>query len=779
MTPRRELLAFALTLGGLVVGFFGESLLGGKILSPADVLFVSASFREVKGADYEPANRLLIDPVLQFQPWIEFNRALIRRGRLPLWNDHAGCGAPHLANAQSAPFDPFQVIAYVGDVPSAYALMAASRLWFAGLGMFLLARAWGLGPWGRWFAGLTFPLTGFLVVWLLFPVTNAAVWAPWVFLTAERVLARPSPRRIGLLALTVGGLFLGGHIQTSAHVLLAVGLDLGYRLARGRDVRTLRHIASWGSGVALGLGIAAITILPLWFYLGKSPVWADREQERPDAWRLTKPRVLDSLCTVVPELFGSQRRGRPNLAKAVGVHNYNESTGGYAGFATLLWLAPAAWLVRRNDPRVRFLAGLAAVGFLGAFGFPPIVNVLRALPVMNVTDTRRLTLWVAFALPLLGGIGLDQLSIPWPRWVSAWWGSMGMALAATLALAAVSVPRAEPWLRARAELHYQRTAVDHAASKAKQQVDRTLSHVPLVLGITAAEVAALLGIAALARRGKISWNLARLGVLGLTLAELVHVGYGLNPALERGDDRPETALIARLRSTLGTNGRVLGLGQELLPNVAMRYGLLDARNYDSVELSRALDWLAPLYEHDGRGASSRRPVTWAGVVRAKERLREASVAAVVAATPPPAALGARVEPIGDVWIAWLDAEPLVTFDRPGLVSLAKFDEGRVTVQVQCERAGNLNVRQTFDPAWTAVVDGTGTVVVPDRGAFLSVPLGKGEHSVSLVYDPPEVRAACAASIGALALALVALAGRGARFGADFQDPGLARRLSPG
>ena len=79
MSARREFTAFALVLGALVAVFFGESLFGGKVLSPADVLFVSASFRDVAGPDYEPANRLLIDPVLQFQPWLEFNRAMIRQ----------------------------------------------------------------------------------------------------------------------------------------------------------------------------------------------------------------------------------------------------------------------------------------------------------------------------------------------------------------------------------------------------------------------------------------------------------------------------------------------------------------------------------------------------------------------------------------------------------------------------------------------------------------------------------------------------------------------------
>ena len=77
MTPRRELLAFAAALAALLGGFFGESLFGGKILSPADVVYAQASFRtgDGNGEDYEPSNRLLIDPVLQFQPWIEFNRA--------------------------------------------------------------------------------------------------------------------------------------------------------------------------------------------------------------------------------------------------------------------------------------------------------------------------------------------------------------------------------------------------------------------------------------------------------------------------------------------------------------------------------------------------------------------------------------------------------------------------------------------------------------------------------------------------------------------------------
>jgi hypothetical protein len=67
MGTRREVIAFCVVLAVCVTAFFHQSLIGGKVLSPADVLLVSASFRNGAGDDFEPANRLLMDPVLQFR----------------------------------------------------------------------------------------------------------------------------------------------------------------------------------------------------------------------------------------------------------------------------------------------------------------------------------------------------------------------------------------------------------------------------------------------------------------------------------------------------------------------------------------------------------------------------------------------------------------------------------------------------------------------------------------------------------------------------------------
>jgi len=77
-------------------------------------------------------------------------------------------------------------------------------------------------------------------------------------------------------------------------------------------------------------------------------------------------------------------------------------------------------------------------------------------------------------------------------------------------------------------------------------------------------------------------------LLALTLAELGLFGFGLNPAIRPDEHDVEPPVIARLRCDLPPESRALGLGEELPPNVLMRCGLADVRNYDSVELDSRL-----------------------------------------------------------------------------------------------------------------------------------------------------------------------------------------------
>jgi hypothetical protein len=752
---RRDVLAFAAVLAALLGGLLHESLFLGKVLSPSDVLLATRGFAgasSIDPDDYEPAHRQLIDATLQFEPWLEEARAAVRSGRLPTWTDRAGCGAPLLANAQSGVFDPFHAIAYLGPLPRAIAWMALARLFVAGIGTFLLARSWGLGRWGRWFAGLAFPLCGFLIVWLMFPVTTAAVWLPWALLATDRVLDQPSARSASMLGLVVAATLLAGHVQTSAHVLLAMGFYTCWRMTSLTNWRRAAAIA-WCGGVVLGVAIAAAQVVPLGVYLARSPVWTDRARQAEPAWSFGRPRWADAVGVALPYAYGSQRRGHPNLAKAFGAENTSERAGGFAGLATLLLLAPCGLKRMRADARVRFLAALGVVGFLGSIGLPPVAQALRALPVLDVMDHRRLGLWVAFALVLLGGVGLDRLTDLGRAWR---WGVLAMAGA--LLAVAIAVPRFDAVVRSRALAHYAdaaaRTAGADAAAyahRAARQADATARFLPWYFGIAAAQMGALAGVAWLLGRGRIETGRARAIVAGLAIADLVAFGHHYNPAIDANLYRPDTALMAHLRRVASMPARVLGVGEELPPNTASRYGLADARNYDSVEVAAAVAWLEPLYETSVE-RTSRREVTWSGVARARGRLRDAGVVAVVGGTAPPPGLFDRVDRVGRVWVGlWPDAAP----------SNMSFGSGSIDVFIMERGPAPVVVPMTWAPGWRGRDEtGADVAVSPARGgAAMTIGAPAGARRVHLRHDPIELRAGVCVSLVALGLAGAGLVSR--------------------
>jgi hypothetical protein len=332
-----------------------------------------------------------------------------------------------------------------------------------------------------------------------------------------------------------------------------------------------------------------------------------------------------------------------------------------------------------------------------------------------------------------------------------------------LLAASVGVHRFEPMIRARALAHYSKASerIDGGDAevfrlRAERQTREALDFVPRYLALAGLQGLTLAALLWGVRRGQICDRNARLALLGLTLADLIGFGYGLNPAIEPAEDRPIPAIVARLRTEVADSGRVIGLGTEFPPNTLMRYGLADARNYDSVELRRNLDWLAPLYDPAVKEQTSRREIHWSRVVAAGERLREACVRAVVGPTPPPAGLG-RVEKVGEVWVAWLEASPVVEVvgGDSRLVESSR-EDGQMMARVDSRGESTLIFRETFDPGWRAAVDGQPRAIAPYLGTFLSVKLPAGEHRVAFVYDPIEVQIGLIASSIAVLIVVFAL-----------------------
>ncbi len=186
-------------------------------------------------------------------------------------------------------------------------------------------------------------------------------------------------------------------------------------------------------------------------------------------------------------------------------------------------------------------------------------------------------------------------------------------------------------------------------------------------------------------------------MFGLVLIDLAGLGFGVNGAIAAEEQRShEPPVIARLRQQMKPGGRAVGLGEEIPPNVLMRFGLRDIRNYDSIELERSLRWFTPLYDRTGP-ITSRSEITWERVVANLELLRESGVDAVVAASPPPEHSFARTERVGRVWVAWLDGLPWAEAKSPRAVLEVGREDGGARIRVHSEGATSLDCERDVRP----------------------------------------------------------------------------------
>lgn len=250
--------------------------------------WASALRAEWDPAELAPQNDGLSDQAVNLYPFYRWVSRSYLAGDWPLWNPLIYCGAPGLGNPQAGVLDPQVGVLVVGEalggLPGFHVALnwtAWLRLMVAGLGAYLLARRLGLGARGALLAGLTFQFSGYMVLWLNFPLGHVPPFLPLVLYFLEGLVARGtvspwSARRAFVGAVVCMALaILGGHPETSFFIGLTAGvwcLALMTREAR----------AGWlGLGaLACGSLLASPALLAFWNYLRVSGAMAVRSAEQ-------------------------------------------------------------------------------------------------------------------------------------------------------------------------------------------------------------------------------------------------------------------------------------------------------------------------------------------------------------------------------------------------------------------------------------------------------------------------------------------------------------------
>lgn len=672
----------------LLCGLAGLGLLGGALLWADGIPSPAADLQRVApwGAHAAPGgNPAVQDVTFQIHPWLLHLRHEVRAGRWPFWNPHQFSGMTFWGNGQSAPLAPFHLLFVILPLQLAFWILPWARIVAGGLGAYALSRELGLSAAAASVAAVSFPLSGMLVSFLLFPMANALALVPWVFWAVERIAnGRGGSAALGL---AVGLQLLGGHPETGLHTALLTALYLAWRAplrAQRLSVWT-RFAAGWTAG---GL-VAAVVLWPLAATVLDSARWQQGAQLRGAEPALSTLLALP-MRLVLPDLYGNPARGT-----WWGPFNYL-ATAVYAG-ALALPLAALGIAGCFSDRRRLAWAGLLLFSAAAAWHAPGLTQLLGALPLLGDALQHRLLVGVELALAILAGFGVE-------RWLAgggraALWGmAVGLALLASAA------------------------ALYVAEWSGRGLLGGELRWAGWVLVVW---LGLWLSLRLLpAQRARFAVVLTLIAALDLVAAH-----RRFNPGLPLRDLYAETGAVEFLR---GKPGRVAATGAALRPNAAMVYGLDDIRGDDSLKPRPYEDILSELGTHH--------PAFFTPIERWQSPwLDRLGLRWVL--TPPGAA------PADPSWRLAYDGRDARIFERtlaPPLVRWAagaappaevEKGPGRWRIAIPSGDHGELVVAEGWDGGWRAELDGRRVPLRRVETHLIGVRVEPGSRELILRYRP--------------------------------------------
>lgn len=799
---RRPTLAAALIYAVLSVLMVGQGLLPGRTLSGSDSLLSAVPWAATKPASVPGlgTNFELADSADVFQPMLQYTRSQLPS--VPLWNPYLMAGRPLLADGQSAVFSLFSLPSYVVPFWKSLAVASILKLFLGALGVYVLARVLGFEFGGALLSGLVFAFGTFFVVWLAWPLSSVYAYIGWTLALTELVVRRPGRLPVAGLAAVIGLQYLGGHPESSFHLMFVTVVFFIFRalLRYGRSLHALwRPVVAFAIALVAGAGLAALVLIPFVEFLLHSADLGRRSSSAAGYW----PRKY------LGALFLHDYWGRPTQ---VDLEAFMQVRGWYAGAATLM-LAGTALIARRSAQRIALVV-FALFCVCMVVGIPPVFGFVSSLPGFSAAHNERLLIYFLLCLALLAGYGLDDLAraVTVPRRGLVLGACAGLfvvpfvwlVLAGTLNLSELGAGLKVAWGFVHPPLPPPGVSAEGSVTGAIVRDSSLEIWLPLA-GAALALIAARLGYLG-SRRLRADVFVAL--IVLLVAADLFRANMGFNPAIPTSTAVPPTTGAIRYLQSQRPN-RFIGvstaqLSQPLPDDMAMHFGLYDARGYD-FPVEKRFDALWRQYVAPGVGDFTQ-PEEFAEAtptsLRALDLLSVSDllVGPLQAKVTPLRAAGLRVAYRGNDGVVYandralprvfvVDRQHTVNgddaalravmapdFDRraiavtespiPGLpqatsgapatgsARLASYKAQRVVIRAIASQRSLVILTDNYYPGWQVTVDGHPAKIERVDYLLRGVAIGPGSHTIVYTYKPASWTAGWIISLGT-ALALLA------------------------
>ena len=756
--PWREAACQGALLLALLAAAFPGTFFRGEMASSADILFQYAPWKHYAPPGWEaPENRLMLDMPMGFVPWYWVTQEALGQGEWPLWNHLEMGGVPLLANCQSTVLYPPTLLFSLFDVHLAYTLFILLKLWLCGMTAYACARTLKLGAPAARFASVAWMLGSYNLIWCYWSLPNVSIWIPVIALGTELLLE--GRYRRGFFAVALGGTLslLAGHPESVVAMNVGIAAYLLVRL--GWEWRALGRrwpvLPLWGGAWLLAAAVAAPQWLPFLEFLahGGEPGGMSNVGAKPGY----PPQAC--VCFWVPRFFGTVGEGG-----FWGKFDSNRLSMIYAGIPVYFGVSllpvrsPQA---RRHRSRIAALLAGVCLSVPLAFDVPPF-TLLSRLPVLHEMKRHYYIGFAAFALPLLGAIGLERWFACKRRWYACLWWVMAMVAIAGV-IAVVYRAHARP-------IHLR-----HLEPYLYRQIAVSVGAQLLCLAVLAASCM---------KPAPRLWPWALTLVLA---ADLLIAGYKLNPTLPRSQLYPDTKL-TRFLQEQPQPSRVCTKTGLMHEGFMVPYGIEEHSGYDGLYPERVVRFRKELkkvmwaqIEPIFGVAFFLRNMDYPPLFPAEqserfERVAEMDGIEVYAnkgALPRAFLVGnARVLPSVE---ALFDAMRDPAFDPMQAVLLEESPEGplprasskdmgaatvthrsstRVTIEAEATEDCVLVLSDTYYPGWKARLDGERVTVFPAYYAFRAILLPRGTHTVEFFYAPASFYLGLAISVVALSASVV-------------------------
>jgi hypothetical protein len=388
--------------------------------------------------------------------WRLFYRESILSGHFPVWLPNVLMGFPFVGEPLTGSFYPLAPLFLVMSVERAASVFFAVHLAVAGVGMYALARRFGLRRAPALLAGTVFMLNGHFAGYVfggLQAEVASLAWMPLALFVFDCAIGASDRRHRAiwtlLLAVILALEVLAGHPQRA----LFSGFVLGcYALwiAAGRrreGARALTPVALLIGASVLGLLIAAAQVLPAWEMLRLS----GRAPHPVSGLSLDRETFAGSLFPVrlvtlaVPDLFGDAVSLAPVRTDWLSAAMDDVHTLELQAYVGIVPLVLALFAMKRNGVRAaRFFVLLVAAAVVLALGRYALVYPLLywiAPPLRTFRIPARFLAVVVFGLSFLAGCGLQALMTEHePAFLRSYrrWGT-SLAIAAGLLAAGAAI----------------------------------------------------------------------------------------------------------------------------------------------------------------------------------------------------------------------------------------------------------------------------------------------------------------------------------------------------